>query len=303
MNPYLYVLNNPLRYVDLMGLTPSEVAGGGSFASEIVRELERTGQYPGGWGSQELHSFAHRYDEELQWIARHEWNASELAFLSDKTLAFEVPLGERIELQRRLNRGDGLDEIRSYFSEAVFCLQDRGGWFLGIISWDAYEAYLASQSGMSSHDWQNQMMMFSIIQGALLTDQFHAAGSYRLARDIDMTSERDWRNNFRSARRVQQNLGDHIEFGSDTKSTQKLIDQMDQRGWTESSVRNTVNNPHTTRVSTNMATGNSATVYYNRSGGYVIIDNITNAVVQVGDNINPITWIPDPRIINPFIPK
>jgi hypothetical protein len=67
-------------------------------------------------------------------------------------------------------------------------------------------------------------------------------------------------------------------------------------------VRNTIDNPHTTRRSTNQATGNPATVYYNKSGGHVIIDNITKEVIQVSDNINPSTWIPDPNIINPFTP-
>lgn len=34
----------------------------------------------------------------------------------------------------------------------------------------------------------------------------------------------------------------------------------------------------------------------------VIIDDTTKAVVQVSDNINPSTWIPDPSIINPYKP-
>ena len=97
--------------------------------------------------------------------------------------------------------------------------------------------------------------------------------------------------------------GSKVQFGSDTKSTQKLNNQMNQRGWTEGTVRGTVDTPYTTRTSTNMATGNSATVYYNQQGGYVIIDDVTNAVVQVSDNINPSTWIPDPNIVNPYIPK
>jgi hypothetical protein len=96
--------------------------------------------------------------------------------------------------------------------------------------------------------------------------------------------------------------GSSIKFGSDTKSAQKLSNQMTQRGWTESTVSDTVSNPYTTRVSTNKATGNSATVYYNQAGGYVIIDDTTKAVVQVSDNINPSTWIPDPSIINPYKP-
>jgi len=101
---------------------------------------------------------------------------------------------------------------------------------------------------------------------------------------------------------LTEGKGSKVRFGSDTKSSTKLSSQMSQRGWTESTVRDTVSNPFTTRASTNLATGNSATAYYNQRGGYVIIDDVTNAVVQVGDNINPSSWIPDPNIINPFIP-
>ena len=97
--------------------------------------------------------------------------------------------------------------------------------------------------------------------------------------------------------------GSKVQFGSDTKSAQKLNNQMIQRGWTEGTVRSTVDAPYTTRASINMATGNPATVYYNQQGGYVIVDDVTNAVVQVSDNINPSTWIPDPNIVNPYIPK
>ena len=96
--------------------------------------------------------------------------------------------------------------------------------------------------------------------------------------------------------------GDQIVFGSDTKSATKLNNQMTKRGWTESTVRDTVSNPYTKRVSVNKATGNSATVYYNKSGGYVIIDDVTNAIVQVSDNINPSTWAPDPSIVDPYLP-
>lgn len=67
-------------------------------------------------------------------------------------------------------------------------------------------------------------------------------------------------------------------------------------------VEDTVRNPYTTRVSTNKATGNSATVYYNKSGSYVVIDDVTKEVVQISDNINPSTWIPDPSIIDPYKP-
>jgi len=41
----------------------------------------------------------------------------------------------------------------------------------------------------------------------------------------------------------------------------------------------------------------------NAPGGYVIIDDVTNVIVQVSDNINPSTWAPDPSIIAPYLPN
>ena len=96
--------------------------------------------------------------------------------------------------------------------------------------------------------------------------------------------------------------GNELKFGSDTKSTQKLNNEMSKRGWTEETVKDTVNNPYTTRKATNKATGNSATAYYNQNGAYVVIDDITKEVVQVSDNINPSSWIPDSSIIDPYRP-
>jgi len=51
----------------------------------------------------------------------------------------------------------------------------------------------------------------------------------------------------------------------------------------------------------NRATGNPATAYFNKDGSYVVVDNRTNAVVQVSDRFNQ-HWHPDPNIINPYIP-
>lgn len=78
---------------------------------------------------------------------------------------------------------------------------------------------------------------------------------------------------------------------------------MKKRGWTKDIIQNTVNNPYTTRKSINKANGNSATVYYTREGSYVIIDDITNEIVQISDNINPSLWSPDSEIIDPYIPR
>ena len=76
---------------------------------------------------------------------------------------------------------------------------------------------------------------------------------------------------------------------------------MTNRGWTQDSVRDTVDNAYTTRKAVNKATGNTATVYYNKDGSHVIIDDITNEVVQVSDKFEP-NWIPDQSIINPYNP-
>ena len=96
--------------------------------------------------------------------------------------------------------------------------------------------------------------------------------------------------------------GSDLVFGSSTKSTQKLMNQMNSRGWTEDLIRNTVDNPYTIRTSVNKATGNSATVFYTQQGSYVIVDDVTKAIVQISDNINPSTWAPDLSIVDPYIP-
>ena len=95
--------------------------------------------------------------------------------------------------------------------------------------------------------------------------------------------------------------GKSIKFGSNVKSSDKLNRQMTNRGWTQDSVRDTVDNAYTTRKAVNKATGNTATVYYNKDGSHVIIDDITNEVVQVSDKFEP-NWIPDQSIINPYNP-
>ena len=95
--------------------------------------------------------------------------------------------------------------------------------------------------------------------------------------------------------------GSSVRFGSDAKSGQRLANQMSQRGWTEDTVRSTVNNPHTTRSATNRATGNSATAFFNRDGSHVIVDNTTREIVQVSNRFD-LNWIPDSSIISPFRP-
>ena len=92
-----------------------------------------------------------------------------------------------------------------------------------------------------------------------------------------------------------------IKYGSSVKSESKLNNQMKKRGWTKELIQETIDNSYTTRESTNLATGNKATVYYNQDGSYVIIDNITKEIVQISDKFD-LDWIPDPNIINPYRP-
>ncbi|EAG9230996.1 T7SS effector LXG polymorphic toxin [Listeria monocytogenes] len=95
---------------------------------------------------------------------------------------------------------------------------------------------------------------------------------------------------------------DNIKFGSSVKSTKKVNNQMKKRGWSEESVKSVVDHPHTTRKSGNKATGNDATVFYDKDGSYVIIDDKTNEIVQISDKFDK-NWVPDAGIADPYKPK
>ncbi len=95
-------------------------------------------------------------------------------------------------------------------------------------------------------------------------------------------------------------LSDEIKFESPTKSYGKVQNQIKNRGWTQESIKNTVDNPFQTRNAINRATGNGATAYYDIDGDYVIIDNVTKEIVQISDKFDP-EWKPDISIIDPYI--
>jgi filamentous hemagglutinin family protein len=80
-----------------------------------------------------------------------------------------------------------------------------------------------------------------------------------------------------------------------------VLDQLVERQWTIEAIIDTIDNPYTVRVSTNKFTGNTATVFYEKDGSYVIVDDGTGDIVQISDRGDP-NWIPDPRIINPYRP-
>ncbi|MBC1362812.1 hypothetical protein HB797_00950 [Listeria welshimeri] len=95
---------------------------------------------------------------------------------------------------------------------------------------------------------------------------------------------------------------DDIKFGSSVKSTKKVNNQIKKRGWSEESVKSVVDHPHTTRKSVNKATGNDATVFYDKDGSYVIIDDKTKEIVQISDKFDK-NWVPDAGIVDPYKPK
>ncbi|OLQ22440.1 hypothetical protein AJQ09_11525 [Listeria seeligeri] len=95
---------------------------------------------------------------------------------------------------------------------------------------------------------------------------------------------------------------DDIKFGSSVKSTKKVNNQMKKRGWSEESVKDVVDYPHSTRKSVNKATGNGATVFYDKDGSYVIIDDKTKEIVQISDKFDK-NWVPDAGIVDPYKPK
>ena len=74
-----------------------------------------------------------------------------------------------------------------------------------------------------------------------------------------------------------------------------------KRGWSIDSIKDVIQHPHTTRKAFNKSTGSEATVYYNKQGDYVVIDNNTKELIQTskyGDK----NWIPDSTIQDPYKP-
>ena len=191
-------------------------------------------------------------------------------------------------------------------SASVNPLKDTvfGGWEEGYQAAEMLSIGVASYSGMQDIARAEQVAQL---------EQIYAQEAEQIAYsevDIDELSNLEWdggqyveRIEIGSESGTSTIKGSELVFGSSTKSTQKLMNQMNSRGWTEDLIRNTVDNPYTIRTSVNKATGNSATVFYTRQGSYVIVDDVTKAIVQISDNINPSTWVPDLSIVDPYIPE
>ena len=72
----------------------------------------------------------------------------------------------------------------------------------------------------------------------------------------------------------------------------RKANQAARRGWTNSDIQKTVEFPAETLPAPrgNMATGNSATIYYRSDGHYVILDSVTGDIVQVSNTLD-FFWI------------
>ncbi|MEA4833244.1 MAG: colicin E5-related ribonuclease [Oscillospiraceae bacterium] len=74
----------------------------------------------------------------------------------------------------------------------------------------------------------------------------------------------------------------NVEF-SNKQSQYQWKKQMEERGWSINKILKVKDCPTTVGTSINRYTGNECTVYFNNKGGYVVIDNVTNKIVQISE--------------------
>ncbi|MFB5268840.1 polymorphic toxin-type HINT domain-containing protein [Paenibacillus enshidis] len=79
-----------------------------------------------------------------------------------------------------------------------------------------------------------------------------------------------------------------IKF-SDKFNKPQYKNQVAERGWTNESIANAIENPVKTGTTTNKYTGNSVTLYYVDDVHYVAVDKGTGKVIQVAD-LNKADW-------------
>lgn len=90
-----------------------------------------------------------------------------------------------------------------------------------------------------------------------------------------------------------------MQFSS-KQSSEQWVKQYTKRGWNEKSIQKTIKNPYTTREGVNKYSGNKTTVYYNKDGSHIIVDNGTKKIIQISDRTKP--WKQDSSIKNPYNP-
>lgn len=77
-------------------------------------------------------------------------------------------------------------------------------------------------------------------------------------------------------------IADDIKF-TDKFSKPGYGNQVVSRGWSNQKIADAINNPYKVVDSVNNFTGNPAKVYFINDTHYVVIDSVTNKVVQVSD--------------------
>lgn len=168
--------------------------------------------------------------------------------------------------------------------ELELAAQRRGETYLTNLQFEGISKAMIQGQGMiqTGVNWYEQSGMATIINSLLLANAVKGMNSNKTDSKPKIKSE-------------------DIKFGSTAKSTKKLNRQMEQRGWSEKTVKDIADKPHTTRKSINRANGNEATVFYDKDGSYMIVDDVTKEVVQISDKFNK-DWAPDREIINPYKP-
>ena len=88
-----------------------------------------------------------------------------------------------------------------------------------------------------------------------------------------------------------ESLINDIQF-SDKFSKPAYKNQVAEKGWTNQTIADTINNSVKTATSVNKYTGNPVTAYYIDDVHYIAIDDITGKVIQVAD-MNKANWVFD----------
>jgi len=110
------------------------------------------------------------------------------------------------------------------------------------------------------------------------------------------------KNQVRAAQELIEKLEKRTSQSINIPPSGHPFNQIAKRGGTEQSIRNTVANPFARRQAFYRTTGKSATVYFHKDGSYVVVDDIIKEMVQISDRTNIGGWIPEPSIINPYVP-
>jgi RHS repeat-associated protein len=158
-------------------------------------------------------------------------------------------------------------------------------------------ANFAAQSGAAYTGWMDSILPtkwvrdhLGIDPGVECTEEYQAAAN--LAWGPPMPGKQ-------VGMVVPGGVGGDGAAASSLSMSEKIVGQMGPRGWSEALMQETVENPAATHSVWDFTSGTrqAATAYARSDGSYVVVNDSTNAVVQVSD-INKVGWKPvwdDPR--------